>query len=486
VLLQDRFTIEGQVYGPVDAARPSTPDLAAASDSGRSSTDNITNITTPTFTGTAAAGSEVSLTANGTVVGTATAAADGSYSVAPSAALAGGPHTMKVSVPHPAAATDPTAAPTLESGGLNISVDVTAPVATIDGQRPTDGTIDSTPTFNFSSAEAGSRFECQLIRSGVTVVDFQACTSPITYDEQPSAQYTFNVRATDPAGNVGTAASHTWTIGTVVAAPGIPGTPSATAGDSQATGRWTAPTSGGAVSGYTVNAYANDGATVSTSVSAGSSATSAVVPGLTNGTPYTFAVVATNSGGSTSSARSASVTPSAAVRVTVPGAPGQPTATAGDASANVSWTPPTNTGGTAITEYRLQVRRGTNVIRTISGIPGTTTSTTVTGLTNGVAYNFRVRAVNSAGVGALSTASTAVTPQGTTTTATVPARPAAPTATAGVAGGAMTATASWTAPADGGSAITGYIVRALRMSSTGSVLQTITSSCSPQRRELSR
>src|SRR5207248_1955024 len=35
------------------AAAPSAPDLTAASDTGSSTTDNITNVTTPTFTGTA-------------------------------------------------------------------------------------------------------------------------------------------------------------------------------------------------------------------------------------------------------------------------------------------------------------------------------------------------------------------------------------------------------------------------------------------------
>jgi hypothetical protein len=48
-----------------------------------------------------------------------------------------------------------------------------------------------------------------------------------------------------------------------------------------------------------------------------------------------------------------------------------------------------------------------------------------------------------------------------------------------VAGGAITATATWSAPADGASVITGYIVRALRMSGTGTVLQTITSPVQP-------
>ena len=58
-------------------AAPSTPDLVAASDSGTSSTDNITKVVTPTFTGTADAGSTVTLLDGTTVIGTGAAAADG-------------------------------------------------------------------------------------------------------------------------------------------------------------------------------------------------------------------------------------------------------------------------------------------------------------------------------------------------------------------------------------------------------------------------
>src|SRR5439155_10549715 len=55
-------------------AAPSAPDLTAASDSGSSSTDNITNVPTPTFTGTAEAGSTVQLFRGGsTLIGTGTA-----------------------------------------------------------------------------------------------------------------------------------------------------------------------------------------------------------------------------------------------------------------------------------------------------------------------------------------------------------------------------------------------------------------------------
>jgi hypothetical protein len=87
------------------------------------------------------------------------------------------------------------------------------------------------------------------------------------------------------------------------------------------------------------------------------------------------------------------------------------------------------------------------------------------GLTNGTGYRFQVRAVNGVGAGGYSALSNTVT------AATVPGPPVIGTASSGANGGALTATARWSPPAsDGGSAITGYVVTALRMSRTGTVL----------------
>jgi peptidoglycan/xylan/chitin deacetylase (PgdA/CDA1 family) len=138
---------------------------------------------------------------------------------------------------------------------------------------------------------------------------------------------------------------------------------------------------------------------------------------------------------------------------TAPAAPTGVTAVAGNASATVNWTAPNN-GGSAITSYTVTPFVGT-VAQTpvqVTGAPPATT-TTVSGLTNGTAYTFTVTATNSVGPSPASAASAPVTP----TAPVVPTAPAAPTGVTAVAGNAS-ATVNWTAPNNGGSAITSYTV----------------------------
>lgn len=90
--------------------------------------------------------------------------------------------------------------------------------------------------------------------------------------------------------------------------------------------------------------------------------------------------------------------------ITVPGAPTGVSATAGNTQAVVSFTAPANTGGSAITGYRVTSSPG--------GITATGASSpiTITGLTNGTAYTFTVAAQNAIGYGAESSPSNSVTP----------------------------------------------------------------------------
>jgi methionine-rich copper-binding protein CopC len=98
--------------------------------------------------------------------------------------------------------------------------------------------------------------------------------------------------------------------------PGAPTIGAPAAGNASATVRWTAPASNGgtAITGYSVRAYVGTATTVFSTTTAAAAATSVVVPGLANGTAYTFDVRAINAVGTgNSSARSTAVTPVAPV-----------------------------------------------------------------------------------------------------------------------------------------------------------------------------
>ena len=235
--------------------------------------------------------------------------------------------------------------------------------------------------------------------------------------------------------------------------PSVPSAPTgvtATAGNGSATVSWTAPsnTGGSALTGYTVTPYIGSSAQTPVTVTGNPPATSTTVNGLTNGTSYTFTVSATNAtGASPASTPSNAVTPN-----TLPSAPTGVTATAGNGSATVSWTAPSDNGGSALTKYTVTPYIGSSAQTpvTVNGNPPAT-STTVNGLTNGTSYTFTVSATNATGTGPASTSSNAVTP----TASTVPGAPTGVTATAGNG----SASVSWTAPSNnGGSALTKYTV----------------------------
>jgi len=102
---------------------------------------------------------------------------------------------------------------------------------------------------------------------------------------------------------------------------------------------------------------------------------------------------------------------SAKAKVTVPSAPQSVTAVAGDARATVTWKAPASDGGSAILGYRVVAAPGG------AAVSVTTTSATVTGLTNGTSYTFTVVATNKTGASRASAPSAPVTPAATTTSA---------------------------------------------------------------------
>lgn len=191
---------------------PSTPDLATASDSGTSSTDNLTNVNTPTFTGTAEANSTVQLFRGGvTSLGTTTANGSGNWSFTVGSALADGTYSIT------AKAIDAATNTSVASGALSITIDTTvaAPVfvaITNDTGASSTDQITSDPTLILSgTAEANSSVAVTLVGTGsigsATANGSGAWSFDYTATTLSAGDHIFRAVATDPAGNVSTAST---------------------------------------------------------------------------------------------------------------------------------------------------------------------------------------------------------------------------------------------------------------------------------------
>ena len=104
-------------WTPWRRSAPSKPDLLAASDSGASNTDNITNVSKPTFSGSGETARSVTLLDGSTTIGTGTVTS-GTWSITAAAALTEGPNAITATQTDLAGNTSAASAPlkvTLES-----------------------------------------------------------------------------------------------------------------------------------------------------------------------------------------------------------------------------------------------------------------------------------------------------------------------------------------------------------------------------------
>jgi predicted lipoprotein with Yx(FWY)xxD motif len=136
-----------------------------------------------------------------------------------------------------------------------------------------------------------------------------------------------------------------------------------------------------------------------------------------------------------------------------PGMPNPPTASSKVNAATVTWVAPA-ANGAPIDQY--------TVVASIKGVPkvthvyaGNAVTHSFGGLSNGTTYTFKVRAHNKVGWGKYSGQSIALH-------VGAPAAPAAPL----VERGNETVRLHWTAPADNGKPITGYVVTPIRFGAT--------------------
>jgi len=214
---------------------------------------------------------------------------------------------------------------------------------------------------------------------------------------------------------------------------------SASAGNKRVTLRWTAPDNGGSpITSYQFRQRTGSkwGAWIDVGLN-----TSRTVTGLKNGTSYRFEVIAINAIGESEFSDTLTIASGAPASVT------NLKATAGNGRVTLKWKAPNN-NGSSITRYQYRQRTGTGKWGSWKVLSGSGVSRNVTKLSNGRSYDFQIRAVNKNG-SAFESNIVNVTPR----------KPPAAIKKMKATAGDRQVTLSWTAPNNGGSAITRYQYR---------------------------
>ncbi|MGN8244395.1 fibronectin type III domain-containing protein [Cellulomonas soli] len=327
----------------------------------------------------------LSWSADGTVSGTPTSV--GSYPLTVTVTGAGGSVTITPTLAVQAAAPGPVNAPvvsgdTSQPGELHVS-----------WSAPTDAGAPGALQYTVRYRAPGGSWTA-LAPTTATSATVTALPVGGTYDVEITA-----TNASGISGSAATATGPVW-IASVVS------TLTAHPADGSATLSWATSTGGFPVTSHVITRTSGGPVTTENLPSTASSAT---VTGLTNGTTYTFTVaactqLAVGDPCVVGTADTVTVTPAAA-----PGAPAVGTATPGDGQVTVTWQTPADDGGSAITGYRVDHKATGSPSWTAGAtLAATSTTTTVTGLTNAQTYEFRVVAINDAGSGPASATTTAI------------------------------------------------------------------------------
>jgi hypothetical protein len=243
------------------------------------------------------------------------------------------------------------------------------------------------------------------------------------------------------------------------AVPSKPTAPTCIPGNGQITINWTAPANGGSpITDYVIQFrrqaidfdnfyYTKGGGTINDGIS---TATTYTHTGLTNGATYGYRIAAKNATGQSAW----SIGTPIVVPATGPQAPTSLRLTPNNGYINLSWVPGNN-GGSPTTGYIVQRKLASDpdssfaIVWQGKGlVSGGRAAVNIPGI-NGVAYVFKVASKNAVGTGPYTASSAPVTP------CTVPDGMTPPI---GVPGNGQI-TLNWTAPNNGGSPITDYVIQ---------------------------
>ncbi len=171
-------------------------------------------LATPTATGTAAASCGAGTPVSGSISG------GGSRTYTYTCSSISGDGTLIFATSGQASGTDENSGLTLSTSGSaasnSVTVDSTAPTVSITGQ-PSNPTISTSATFTFTATDPTvggvfsgvARVQCKLDAGA-----FANCATNTSqsYSALPEGSHTFQVQATDVAGNVSTATTFTWVV----------------------------------------------------------------------------------------------------------------------------------------------------------------------------------------------------------------------------------------------------------------------------------
>ncbi|CAK0772302.1 hypothetical protein CCP3SC15_4520002 [Gammaproteobacteria bacterium] len=243
----------------------------------------------------------------------------------------------------------------------------TAPTVVVGGT----GTVTATGGASGNPVTFTSQTTTTCTVSGNTVTGVGAGTCTIAANQAGNANY-----------NAATQVTQSLTI-----SPGAPSITSAVAGNAQVTLNWSAVN--GATS-YNVYQGTTAGGESATPIKTGVTGTSVIITGLSNGTKYYFKMKAVNTNGTSAYSNEVNAKPIAAPVVN--------SATAGTGQVTLTWS--TVTGATSYSVYQGTTAGGESPTAAKTGVTGTTV--TLTGLTNGATYYFKMVAVNATGSSASS------------------------------------------------------------------------------------